>query len=246
MHWVLQSTRFKHWIQSNNSDVLLVIGNLEDGMARIPAMSFLCSMLVGSLRHQRNVYVLHSFCGTRNSRSHPESGLRGMIRSLTSQLLSMHEFDTGSMNVGRWKAGIRSNSSSTLGRLFGRLIEQLPDVVVFCVIDGISLFEMEPWNVELQPIVETLLEAVASREASARVKLLFACTTMSIYLSCRLAERNRLSIPTDAGNSRLLTSRTAHFELTKNNQLLYEEETNCSGTSRYRPSLVDVYEHGFE
>jgi hypothetical protein len=245
MHWVLNSPRFRYWIQRKGPDVLLLNGNLEDGMARFSAMSLLCGVLVESLRQQQGVYVLHFFCGMHNSRSDPGSGPNGMIRSLIIQLLSMQLFDTNFVNFGQWKERIGSYSLPWLVKLFGRLIEQLPNMVVFCIIDGISVFEVEPWASELQLVVEALLETVTN-ELNAHVKMLFACATASRYLSGRLAEQNKLSIPMGAGDSRLLTDRTAYLELDRDKQLMQEEDTGWPIASHYRPSYADVYEQGYE
>ena len=158
----------------------------------------------------------------------------------------MQQFDVNFMNFGHWKEGIKSNNLPTLGKLFDRLVEQLPDVVVFCVIDGISIFEVEPWASELLLILETLLGVVTNDEVSARVKLLFACASRSRYLSGRLAEQNVISVPGNAGNPRLLTSRTTQHELSGDKRLIWEEETGGRNAPQYHPSYADVYEQGYD
>ncbi|KAH7091246.1 hypothetical protein FB567DRAFT_518271 [Paraphoma chrysanthemicola] len=246
MHWVLQSSRFRHWVQTTESDVLLINGNLEDGMARITAMSLLCAMLVGSLRQQQGVYVLHYFCGTHNSRMDPTSGPSGMIRSLANQLLSMQQFDVHFIEYGQWKEAIEADSLSTMGRLFERLAEQVPAMMVFCIIDGISLFENETWCTELQLVINVLLQTTRNQELGAHVKLLFTCAAGSRALSSRLPRQNQLSVPAGAGHARLLTSRTANNELTRNGQLLFEEEMERSKVSPYYPTYMNIYDQGCE
>jgi hypothetical protein len=105
MHWVLQSPRFKHWIQSPAPDALVVDGNLADGMARYSATSLLCGMIIQSLVKQKAIHVLSFFCGSHNSRSDPLSGPGGLLRSLISQLLSIQQYDVGFLKFGQWIEG---------------------------------------------------------------------------------------------------------------------------------------------
>ncbi|KAJ4354144.1 uncharacterized protein N0V89_005877 [Didymosphaeria variabile] len=239
MHWVLQSPRLKRWIQSPYSDVLAVDGNLEDGMARYSSTSLLCGMLIQSLREQKGVHVLHFFCGTHSSRFDPLSGPRGLLQSLIAQLLSIQQFDVGFLRFGQWEGGLRANSINTLCRLFKRLVEQLPNSVVFCIIDGISIFEVETWLDELHLVVRTLLETVADEQLIARLKFLGTAASRSRCLNSLLSERDRLSVPTNGGDQRLLTSRSAYSELVDGRR---SPMFGAGGHSSYE----DMYDKGFD
>jgi len=239
VYWVLQSPRFKQWIQSPGSDVLVVDGNLEDGSARYSAMSLLCGLTIQSLRSQAPACVLHFFCGAHNSKRGAASGPCGMIRSLTAQLLSLRPFDVGFMKSGYWKEGLETQSPSMIGRLFRRLLEQLPRMMVFCIIDGASLFDAEPWTGELWEVFQALLGVVADQQLGAQVKLLVASTTRSRCMGSMLDERNILSVPVDNGSARSLTDRAMKSELAK-------DESRPVASSTYFPSFENVYEQGYE
>jgi hypothetical protein len=239
MHWVFQSPRFKHWIQSPAPDALVVDGNLTDGMARYSATSLLCGMIIQSLVKQKAIHVLSFFCGSHNSRYDPLSGPGGLLRSLISQLLSIQQFDVGFLKFGQWIEGPLINDIRTLSRLFGRLFEQLPNTVIFCIIDGFSILEDETWAWELQLVLKTLISTVTEGQANARLKLLITSTTRSRFLNGLMNDGDRLLIPTEGGDQRFLTSRSMDYELADDRrQPMYRTAD--------RSSYESIYDSGFE
>jgi hypothetical protein len=239
MHWVLQSSRFKYWVQSRNSDVLVVDGNLGDGTARYSSMSLLSGMLVQSLRPREPAQVLHFFCGAHNSKSDPVGGPSGLVRSLIVQLLSLQVFDLNFVNSSYWKEGLRTHDLLTLGRLFHRLLEQLTGTIVFCIIDSVSVFETNPWLGELRSILQTLLDTAADQALDVRFKLLATSTTRSRGWGDMLDHRYKLTVPADAGATRLVTSRTLELEMTR-------DENRQPAMSLHGSSSEDVYAQGYE
>jgi hypothetical protein len=239
MHWVLQSPRFKHWIQSPAPDALVVDGNLADGMARYSATSLLCGMIIQSLVKQKAIHVLSFFCGSHNSRSDPLSGPGGLLRSLISQLLSIQQYDVGFLKFGQWIEGPLINDIRTLSRLFGRIFEQLPNTVIFCIIDGFSILEDETWAWELQLVLKTLISTVTEGQANARLKLLITSTTRSRLLKGLMNDGDRLLVPTEGGDQRSLTTRSMNYELTDDRrQPMYRTADHSSYES--------IYDSGFE
>lgn len=241
MYWVLQSLRFKHWLQGPLPDVLGVSGRLEDGMARYSSTSLLCGMLVQSLQESNVAHVLHFFCGPHNSRSDAFSGPRALIQSLLAQLLSLQQFDIGFLRFGQWEEGLRANSISTYCSLFRRLIEQLPTSIMFCIIDSVSVFEVDNWADDLQIVLRTLLETVADPQLSVRLKLLITSASRSRCMDSLLNENDTLHVPTDTGDRRLLNGRSVHSELADSQFLtIYEsaEHTNLS--------YENLYDTGYE
>lgn len=239
MHWVLQSPRFKFWLQSPFPDILAVNGNLEDGMARYSSTTLLCGMLIRSLREQEATHVLHFFCGAHNSRHESSAGPRGLIQSLIAQLLSIQRFDVGFLRFAQWEGGIKANNVGAYCRLFSRLVEQLPSSVIFCIIDCVSLFETENWIEDLQLVMKTLLETAADEHSNTRIKLLTISTSRSRCLDHMLSESNKLHVPADTGNRLLLSSRTVHNELNNGRR---SPMHGVRLTSPYE----NVYDTGFE
>ena len=239
MYWVLQSPRFKYWVQSLDADVLAVNGNLEDGTARYSAMSLLSGILIQSLGQQQSARVLQFFCGAHSARNDPIGGPSGMIRSLVAQLLSLQPLDVGFLDSVYWKEGLQTQNPVTLGRLFHRLLEQLSDVVVFCIIDSISVFETDRWATELQSVLQALLDAVADRQLRLRFKLLVTSTSRNRCLSGIIDERNILNVPADMGTARPMTDRLVELEMSRDGK-------ERIPSARYDASFEDVYSQGYD
>lgn len=239
MHWVLQSSRFKGWIQSPESDVLAVNGNLEDGTARYSSTSLLCAMLILSLREQQAAHVLHFFCGNHSSKLDPSAGPIGLIHSLIAQLLSIQQFDLSFLRFGKWEYGLRANDISTYCRLLRRLVEQMSTSIVFCIIDSVSVFEVENWGDDLRLVTRTLVDTAADNQLNTRLKVLFTSASRSRCVNSFLSENSKLHVPTDGGNQRLLTSRSAFFELADGRRSPMHAS---AGDTLYE----DVYDTGFE
>jgi hypothetical protein len=240
MHWVLQSPRFKCWLQSQLPDVLSVNGNLEDGMARYSSTTLLCGILIRSLREQEATHVLHFFCGAHNSGHESSAGPRGLIHSLIAQLLSTQQFDLSFLRFGKLEEGIKANNVGAYCRVFYKLVEQLQSSVIFCIIDCVSLFETENWIEDLQLVLKTLLNTAADEHLNTRIKLLATSTSRSICLNHILSESNKLHVPADTGSRQLLSSRAAH------NELYDGRRSPMYGGVRPNSSYEDVYDTGFE
>lgn len=162
-----------------------------------------------------------------------------LIRSLREQEVThVLHFFCGAHNSRHDSSA--ANNVGTYCRLFSRLVEQLPNSVVFCIIDGISLFEREGWVEDLQLILQTLLNTAADEQLNTRIKLLTTSTSRSRCLDHMLSESNKLRVPTNVGDRQLLSSRTAHNEL-KNGR-----RSPMYGSVPPTSSYEDAYETGFE
>jgi hypothetical protein len=162
-----------------------------------------------------------------------------LVRSLIVQLLSLQVFDLNFVNSSYWKEGLRTHDLLTLGRLFHRLLEQLTGTIVFCIIDSVSVFETNPWLGELRSILQTLLDTAADQALDVRFKLLATSTTRSRGWGDMLDHRYKLTVPADAGATRLVTSRTLELEMTR-------DENRQPAMSLHGSSSEDVYAQGYE
>jgi hypothetical protein len=213
--WVIQTPCFQQWLWSSNSSALLINGNEScDGMARCSPMSLLSATLIQSLLQEPSALVINFFCGAHNSVSEEVRGPVGLLRSLNAQLLSTWQFDCGFVRFGEWMGGLRAHDLHTLGRLFRKLVGQLSNVVLFCVIDGISLFESHGWQLGTEFILRKLLDLAEDDDLDCRFKLLLTSATLSRSGARILGDQRSLSIPGDVRSDRLLTDRTIQNELT--------------------------------
>ncbi|GAW14979.1 hypothetical protein ANO14919_043870 [Xylariales sp. No.14919] len=149
--WLIKTTEFSNWMQSRRSSILLADGATTGHIMLVSPMSGLCAALVSSLADDSSGTITLSFfaglhVGT-DSTHHDINGPQGMMRSLIVQLLSSSllkpnlEFLTSDGLKVYQRHDLKS-----LCNLFVRLIQQLPQGVdVFCIIDGISWYEQNPW-----------------------------------------------------------------------------------------------------
>ena len=246
VQWALQTPRFQQWLQSKHSDALLINGNTDDGLARCSPMSMLSAMLIRSLEQAGGVFVSHFSCGSHNSSGDPLSGPTGMLRSLNAQFLSTRQFDTGFLRTSRAYEELRTHDLDALHRLLRILLGQLPNIVVFCIIDGISLFESERWRNETATVVRRLQHISSDETLECRFKLLFTTPTISRCANEVLRRENILSIPADAGNGRLLTDRSIRSDLSLQRSRSAEDRTELEVAHARSDLQRSEYDFGCE
>ncbi|OTB15343.1 hypothetical protein K445DRAFT_12109 [Daldinia sp. EC12] len=172
--WMLSD---KHWIYSGNQWVrlgrdehilgrtmkLLVHGDY-DLNEKVSSLSILCVSLIGILRNQRNIVSLVFFCG-RHLDGDENPGPLAMIRSLVGQLLQQNPYCPSGLAQYVSMQDARRGNIQELCKLFGCLIRQLPSTVtVFCILDGIGLYEREQYKDDMEDILDYILDLVEDEE----------------------------------------------------------------------------------
>lgn len=202
---------FQRWLASHRADLLLVDGNAYiPGPGRISAMSVFCAILVlGLLKSKRHV-VLHFFCGQHTTTQDSMSGPKGLIRSLIAQLLYCgKQFDIDFIDSRTYRESLEAQSLPHLCDTFCKLIEQLPlDTSVFCVVDGVSLYEGGHWLDELCCVFETLSTLVENERLQPIFKLLLASPFASRQLGQRTASSRKVVLQRSTFNGRLISEST--------------------------------------
>ncbi|KAI0521951.1 hypothetical protein F5B22DRAFT_643533 [Xylaria bambusicola] len=160
---------FPRWLSATTSDILLVDGH--DTRGKISAMSVFCAMLVQALWNMQDQFTMPPIqsialffaCGAHTEPEDILTGPSGIVRSLIGQVLVswpgqapdltfINEADT-------LLSDIQENRIDALCFLFQKLLRQLPsETVLYCVVDGISLYETSysNWKDDLDYLVEVL------------------------------------------------------------------------------------------
>lgn len=167
---LLSNPRFHHWIGSNKSDVLLIDGNSE--LSRCSPMSSLCAALISGLAHQKRSQIVYFFCGAHCTSSDPIGGPAGLVRCLIAQLLDFREFDIDFIRFSLGSEQLQQNNLTVWCGILRELVTQLSDTVVFCVMDGVSFFEAEPWRSQMQELMRSLTLLAGDGVLGAVFKLL--------------------------------------------------------------------------
>ncbi|KAK1256364.1 hypothetical protein MKX07_008623 [Trichoderma sp. CBMAI-0711] len=113
--------RFFQWMQSENSDMLLVDGNLlvrgAVSIEKPSAMSLVCANLILSLSSLEPAAVLlHFHCGLHSNPDDDCYGPIGLVRSVTVQLLAiLYDRDQFDLNILDQRSFVMALESHDLG-----------------------------------------------------------------------------------------------------------------------------------
>lgn len=181
--YLMASSRFKQWLTTRHSEVLLVNGN-ADTSNRCSPVSFACGLLVSSLGSFPSTITLSFFCALHTDSSDPETGSRTMLASLICQLLEQYQdFDLSFLTVDQ-KFDLRDHEISILCSLFKTLLRQLPDgQLVFCMVDGVSYYEYGHRKDDTCKVLAMLAALTDDDKLNAVVKLMISSPKTSRYVS---------------------------------------------------------------
>jgi hypothetical protein len=123
------------------------------------------------------------FCGEHNSPSlNSIAGGNGLIRSLLTQLLGLQEYDFSFVNSQEWHERIERHDLAQLCDLFRNLSRQFRGTVLFCVIDGISLFEARRWRDDACYVMGALQHVMQESKPGSQFKLIATNPGTSKYM----------------------------------------------------------------
>ena len=221
---LLRTQQFQNWIASQHSTVLLVDGNMDSAVARVSPMSLLCASLVLSVLDKQPAIALHYFCGLHIASNSPLCGPTGLIRSLLMQLLLVSktiDVDGKPFNIDHtifnldfidsrfYREDLESHNIAALCHSFTMLVEQLPlDVFVFCIIDGINLYERSEWLDGLVLIVNSLNQIAQNARLQPIFKLLMTSARTSRYVQQHIEPQQRVHIREGRGNGKGISQRS--------------------------------------
>lgn len=135
-------------------------------------MSSLCAALISGLVQQDRAQIVYFFCGTHNTSGDSLGGPAGLVRSLIAQLLTLRKFDIDFIRFGPWNERIQRNDLAVLCAVFRELVTQLPDTILFCIIDEVSLFETDQWRSQMLEVMRSLTLLAGDEILGAVFKLL--------------------------------------------------------------------------
>ncbi len=180
---IVNTQLFQDWIVSPSSAKLLVQWDfhLPKIIAGISPLSVFCATLAQALRTRERFVSVVWFCGRHVDPTDPGAriGARAMLLSLIDQLLRQHTFDLQLLHHDVDLAYLQAARLDELIKLLGWLVRQLPQAVtLFCIIDGVALFEREDFEAEALEVFSSLLRLAGDGDGAmpATVKVLFTST----------------------------------------------------------------------
>ncbi|KAL4756181.1 uncharacterized protein BDW70DRAFT_145266 [Aspergillus foveolatus] len=196
----MQTPELHAWITTPYSSALFLNLNTPAVSPLHASSSFLPAKLVQSINEQpsENIITLAFFCGAHARLTDSHSGPQGTMRSLVAQLLESHPgFD---LQTVQRTAQLRGDDVHGLCEVFHDLVGQLPaDVVVFCVVDGVTAFEermglRESGEEVVQALVRTVQECAQGKPVGGR------CVLKLLLTSPRNSRRLWRLIPGEVGD----------------------------------------------
>lgn len=193
--YLMISSRFKQWLTSRYSKVLLVNGN-ADTSNRCSPLSFACGLLVSSLGSFPSTITLSFFCALHTDSSDPETGSRMMLASLVCQLLEKYPHFDLSFLAADQKYDLQDHEVNTLCKLFENLLRQLPEgQLVFCMVDGVSYYEYRDRRDDTCKVLAMLVALTEDEKLKAVIKLLISSPTASRYVSDVVDRKDIYTLP---------------------------------------------------
>ena len=143
-----QRPEFQIWLLSESPGLLLVDGACRDqGVGRTSPMSIFTASMASSLLRAKAGVVLQFFCAHHTDPNAPDSGPKGLVKSITSQLLMYPQFQ-GLSNTDfadqSLLDAVAGNNLDALCYLFENIFQQVdPGTLIYVLIDSIPSFESD-------------------------------------------------------------------------------------------------------
>jgi hypothetical protein len=171
--WAMKSVSLHNFVTNIASGVLIMNNNGPRTRTKSP-MTFVCARLVNSLKAMPTIITMQFFCGQHIDAEDDQGSPLGMVKSLLAQLLTQYpDFEISEQDL----AGLAHMTIEKLLTLFCKMVSQIPyPVMVFCVIDGITLYE-DPENADDTRIVMEDLAKLTAKKGGCAFKLLLTSAT---------------------------------------------------------------------
>lgn len=187
--WVVGTEEFQSWLkESKDSRAILINGN-SDPLENTSPLSLFCAHLTHLFVSAKSVIVVSYFCGLHADLiTDSRTNAQGMMISLIGQLLLQSKqkkvhFDLSFLVRKKTQLLAKEGDLKTLCDIFQTLVTQLPkNRIIFCVIDGISLYESMDGDTDLLYTWQRLNHLLSNKHLKAVVKLLATSPGQTVHL----------------------------------------------------------------
>ena len=195
-HLLMQHWTFQAWMASGQSKCLLVDGNAGSAAERVSAMTVVCALLAHSLPNE-TAGIITYFCGLHTDPADALGGPCGILRAILAQVILDYSVHLGFVDSEEYD-DLQRFDLRRLCILLRVSIKKLPaGVVLFCMIDGVSLYEKDGWLEETCYALKTICDLTRDSEVSATFKLLVTSPLASRYMARYVQEGDHLILPRD-------------------------------------------------
>lgn len=186
--WVMGTKEFQSWLSESKSSRALLINGNSDPLENTSPLSLFCAHITHLFVTAKPVIVVSYFCGLHmNLVTEYRANAKGMMISLIGQLLlqakqkNLH-FDLTFLALKKLQV-LAVDDLKTLCNLFQNLVIQLPkNRIIFCVIDGISLYESTDGDADLFYAWQRLNRLLTHKSLKVVMKLLATSPGQTLHL----------------------------------------------------------------
>ena len=185
--WVMGAQEFQSWLEVKRSRAILINGN-SDPRDNTSPLSLFCAHMTHLFVAAKSVMVVSYFCGLHvdpitDDRSIAQSIMISLIGQLLLQARQKHvQFDLSFLVQEKLQL-LAEDDVKTLCKIFRDLVIQIPkDMIIFCVIDGISLYESASGVGDLLHVWQRLNQLLTHKKLKAVMKLLATSPGQTLYL----------------------------------------------------------------
>lgn len=195
--FVANSRKLHLWLTDpTRSQALIINGDFKHDAFTSP-LSFLCAEMSHLYGSAQNTYTITYFCGLNSdSWRNQRANARGMMISLLGQLLSSRRSFDLSFIDKKMIREVKRESIQALCRIFRCLVFQLPEeVVLFCFIDTISIYETSDRLEETRYAFQTIIRLLTAKKRKGTFKLLITSSGRSLETEEFVEEEDILRVP---------------------------------------------------
>ncbi|KAH8125958.1 hypothetical protein ACSS6W_007906 [Trichoderma asperelloides] len=142
-----QKRQFKEWLSADWPSLVLVDGcSRGESVGRTSPMSYFTASFASTLIQAQTGIVLQFFCGHHIDPQKENSGPKGLLRSIISQLLLYPKSYNLSLNFVDQSLydAVAASNTEALCFFFERLFWQIqPDTIIYVLVDSVSDFESD-------------------------------------------------------------------------------------------------------
>ena len=195
-HLLMHNQRFQAWLASGQSKRLLVDGNAGSASERVSAMTVVCALLAHSLPNETSSTITY-FCGLHTDLADTLGGPCGILRAILAHVIHTYDINLDFVDSEEYDE-LQRFDLRRLCILLEVLMKKLPaGVVLFCMIDGISLYEKDEWLEGTCYALRMIGDLTRDPEVSAIFKLLVTSPLASRYVARHVQDEDHLVLPRD-------------------------------------------------
>ena len=161
-------------------------------------MTIVCALLAHSLPNETSSAITY-FCGLHTDPADTLGGPRGILRAILAHVIHTYGVPLDFVDSEEYDE-LQRFDLRRLCILLGVLMKRLPaGVVLFCMIDSISLYEKDEWLEGTYYALKMIGDLTRDPEVSAVFKLLVTSPLASRYVGRYVPEEDLLVLPRDLG-----------------------------------------------